>query len=397
MFRETTQQILLICPLSGEYDEPDQYLANVEVSKFSLEDEAGSVPVRRMRDAVNLLLLLQSELHRRFCLSFCPELRPELTGVERVWRLCQALTLANDNISDHLTTALKYHQSLGVEETPSSPAKWEVSGSPLSSQMTSGSLHLQNCLLKLRQMTEAPDRDLLNARESLVDIISELKTSQEILNDALETVEITINPEHVKQVQSKEFQEEKPAEAGREIIVLNENDEIRHEDEVFEAFIKNEISGDEAKEEEKVHEERGIQADQKQSRRVLSELKTVLVEKQKEWRAREEKAIARQQGVEYVEDQVDYSLCESDLRTFRQAHLSDEEEEEESSSMENIPTSVAHQLLSNNKLFRRPQRAAATKNQAKRLDSSERSENIIIDREGIPRTLNIQPSGFDSL
>jgi len=395
--RETTQQIVQSCPLSGEYDESDQYLANVELTKFSLEeDETGPVTVTRMRDSVNLLLLLQSELHRRFCLSFCSELRPEVTVVEMVWRLCQDLTLTMDTLSSHLRTVLRYHQSLGclgVEETQSTPGKSEVSGSPLTFQLTRGSLHLQNCLLKLRQMTDVPDSDLLNTKASLVDIISELKTSQEILDDALETVEITINPRHIKQIQCNEIEEEKPAEDGRTIIILNENDEILHEDEVFEAFIKKEMC--EAKEDEKVLEDRAVKKDQKQSRRVLSELKTVLVEKQKEWRVREGKAIARQRGVEYVEDNVDYSLCPSDLRTFRQAHLSDEEEEE-SSSVENIPAAVGHQLLSNNKLFRRPRRAAATKTKTRRLDSSERSENIIIDREGIARTLNIQPTGFDS-
>ena len=84
----------------------------------------------------------------------------------------------------------------------------------------------------------------------------------------------------------------------------------------------------------------------------MSELKTVLVEKQKEWKVREGKAIARQQGVEYVEDKVDYSLCPSDLRSFRQSHLSDEQEEEEEtvSSREKIPATVGHQLLSNKTL-----------------------------------------------
>ena len=164
---------------------------------------------------------------------------------------------------------------------------------------------------------------------------------------------------------------------------------------MFEAFIKREISADEATEDDKGIEEREIKKDKKQSRRVLSELKTVLVEKQKEWRVREGKAIARKQGVEYMEeDKVDYSLCQSDLRSFRKAHLSDDDEEE-NSSMENNASAVGHQLLSNNKLFRRPRRAAATKNKRKLLDSPERRENIIIDREGVTRTLNIQPSGFD--
>ena len=400
IFRLTTQILLTVVPLCPEYDEPEQYLANVDVSKFSLELEAGeAVTVTRMRDSVSLVLLLQSEFHRRFCLSFCSKLRPELTGSDSLGRLCDELTERTEEITAHLATVLRYHQCLGLEQTPRPPAKLEVSGSPLTSQLNSGSLHLQNCLLKLRQLTDGPDGELLNTRASLVDIITELKTSSEILNDALETVEITINPEHKPKIQPIEIVEEKPEEDGRKMIILNENDEIRHEDEVFEAFIKKEISTDEAKEEETGPEERAIKKDKKQSRRVLSELKTVLVEKQKEWKVREGKAIARQQGVEYVEDKVDYSLCPSDLRSFRQSHLSDEEEEEEEtvSSREKIPATVGHQLLSNNKLFRRPRRAAATKNKTRKVDYSEGNENIIIDREGITRTFNIQPSGFDSL
>ena len=101
--------------------------------------------------------------------------------------------------------------------------------------------------------------------------------AEDILNDALETVQVTINPQQIKKIQSEEIEEEeKPDEDGRTIIILNENDEIRHEDEVFEAFIKREISADEAKEEEKGIDEREMKNDKKQSRRVLSELKTVL-------------------------------------------------------------------------------------------------------------------------
>ena len=384
--------MLSTVPLSPEYEESDQYLASVDVSKFSLELEAESASVPRLRDTVNLLLLLQSELHRRFCLSFCSDLRPELTGVTGLWRLCQDLTLTLDNITEHLTTVLKYHQCLGVDHSQSPPTRLEMPGRQLTPQLTSGSLHLQNCLLKLRQVIDSSDCELLNTRDSLTDIISELKTSQDILTDALETVNVTINPEHIQKIQSKEIQEEEQDEDRGKIIVIKEDDEIRHEDEVFEAFIKKDISTDEGNEDEKRIDEGKNKNDKKQSRRVLTELKTVLVEKQKEWRVREGKAIARQKGVEYVEDKVEYSLSESDLRTFRQAHLSDDE----SSSMENISEAVGHQLLSSNKLFRRPGRAATTKNRKKKADSSERSENVIFDREGIPRTLNIQPSGFDS-
>ena len=146
--------MLSTVPLSPEYEEADQYLANVDVTKFSLELEDGPTSVTRMRDSVNLLLLLQSELHRRFCLSFCSELRPEVTDIASVWRLCQDLTLSTDQITDHLTTVLKYHQCLGVEHTEITRARSEVLGGRqlLPSQLTSGSLHLQNCLLKLREV-----------------------------------------------------------------------------------------------------------------------------------------------------------------------------------------------------------------------------------------------------
>merc|ERR1711953_567234 len=122
----------------------------------------------------------------------------------------------------------------------------------------------------------------------------------------------TINPEQIQKIQSKEIQEEEQDEDRGKIIVIKEDDEIRHEDEVFEAFIKKDISTDEGNEDEKRIDEEKNKNDKKQSRRVLTELKTVLVEKQKEWRVREGKAIARQKGVEYVEDKVEYSLSESD-------------------------------------------------------------------------------------
>jgi hypothetical protein len=41
--------------------------------------------------------------------------------------------------------------------------------------------------------------------------------------------------------------------------------------------------------------------EKKESRAVLQELKTVLVSKQKEWKVREAKALARQQGTDYSE------------------------------------------------------------------------------------------------
>ena len=153
-----TQLLLCQHPLAPEFDHPDHYLANITVTKFQLDREEENVTVTRMRDAVNILLLLQSELQRRFCLTFSLELRLEMAGTEDVWRLCHQLRLSTDIISTRLGTVLRYHQCLGVEESPAAAGSCALTGertdTMLGPSLSMAGLHLQNCLLKVRQTKE---------------------------------------------------------------------------------------------------------------------------------------------------------------------------------------------------------------------------------------------------
>ena len=393
MSRESTLVLMSDFPLAPEYDSAEHYLASVGVRRFSLSDE--KLSVRDMRDAVNLLVVLQSELHRRFCLTFSADLRLDMAGTEQVWTVCRGLTDRTDNMCRGLETVLTYHECLGLqEESPRPSVSLAVaSAGNVSGELRSGVRHVQNCLLKLRQTLQLADSNshLDQTRDSLVDIIHELNTSREILEEALQSLLMSINPQpNIEKLDIGRIEDKGKSEDEKKKIILNENDEIRHEDEVFEAFIKRENSDDENIDDLFVNEVQTNTKERSHSRKVLTELKTVLVGKQREWKVREDKALARKRGEEYVEDEVDYKLTEKDLRNFRESHLSDSENGD---SLEGDTSAAGHQLLTNNKLFRRPRRPAASKHKS----VLESGDNVITDREGRPRTVNIQPVGFDSL
>ena len=398
VFRRTTQLLLSDFPLSPEYDAPDHYLACVDLAKFSLSEV--EISAGNMRDAVNLLLLLQSELHRRFCLTFSPELRLDMAKTGEVWRLCHQLTVTTDQVCRALETVLRYHECLGVEEAGGETRRPVITnGDGVRGELTSAGLHLQNCLLKLRQSAEWSDcnthTDTLRTRDSLADISRELTNAKEIVEEALETVQMSINPE--PKIEKIDIVEIEKKNNDSKKIIISENDEIRHEDEVFEAEIIKELSGDEHLEEDKSNEVKTNTKEKKQSKKVLNELKSVLVGKQKEWRVREGRALARQRGEEYVEssdvEDTNYKLTEEDLKSFRESHLSDESDEEIGES--GVRSEVGHRLLTSSKMLRRPRRPAALK-QKPNLPESRETENVFTDREGRQRTINIQPSGFDN-
>ena len=186
--------------------------------------------------------------------------------------------------------------------------------------------------------------------------------------------------------------------------VITENDDIYHVDEVFEAYITKATAGLSNADVDTVNLENKRTGREKiESRAVLQELKTVLVSKQKEWKVREAKAIARQQGTDYSEpvpelmpsgllsdspggetgsgqlyNQADIARADQDKRHHHcpvGVFFSDTSGSDSDSGLE---------LLGKNKLFRRPVRPAATKYQADR------------EKTVCARQVNTQPVGFDS-
>ena len=122
----------------------------------------------------------------------------------------------------------------------------------------------------------------------------------------------------------------------------------------------------------------------KQSRKVLKELKTVLVSKQKEWEVREARALARQNGEAFDETVSEAVKQEEDNSDNNRAEdinpavdISDSSCSDSESCME---------MLGKTKMFRRPMRPAAIQ-----LPTTGGWQ-----AEKYTRQINTQPVGFDS-
>lgn len=152
---------------------------------------------------------------------------------------------------------------------------------------------------------------------------------------------------------------------------------------------------------------------------MLSELRSVLVHKQNEWKIREGKALARQKGEEYVEEE-DNSSIESQMNKINPESFdltavsfidSDDDVDED---YERRTESVGHQLLKTDKLFKQPKKASNKPSRPQTYNEeaeqkfeqdlkfslrnhlSRMNDNVLKDKEGRLRTFNVQPIGFDN-
>jgi hypothetical protein len=142
--------------------------------------------------------------------------------------------------------------------------------------------------------------------KGLQDIQAELKTCQEYIGDGADKLDRKMDP--VDLVQKVETPVDHSPRHGSNIQnkesnkVISENDNIHHVDEVFEAYISRTTASLDNTEVDAINlENKRTGQEKKESRAVLQELKTVLVSKQEEWKVREAKALARQQGTDYSE------------------------------------------------------------------------------------------------
>ena len=90
------------------------------------------------------------------------------------------------------------------------------------------------------------------------------------------------------------------------VKVIDDSKEIAQMDEVFEAFIAQDLNPNDFGFEDdfvSAEEKQKSKREMKQSKRVLEELKSVLIGKEKEFEVREARAVARQQKVEKEDDE----------------------------------------------------------------------------------------------
>ena len=350
-------------------------------------------------------------------------------------RICDDITELLNTNCDQLRLCLRYNQALGSGDSQSRENMPVVKTGPrgcygLRPPVTSGCLHLQNCLLKLREIENS---DLHNEntsglpviKENLQEIMNELTVCQEAVQESFEIVSGILNPENRIMKIHNEVEETAKDEQDGNITLITENKEIKHYDEVFEAFIKDsdhKILDQDDKED--IQEAKEKLKESKQTKKVLRELKSVLVGKQMEWKVREEKALARQNGDTYpienelnTEEVVNNQQSQEVLQQERHADAdryslgssaspessdcdTDHDDSEDKASI------VGHTLLNNQNMFRRPKRLKKSAKSSKTVkfspfESDETNltsaiDNVITDREGTLRTLNTQPIGFDN-
>ena len=209
----------------------------------------------------------------------------------------------------------------------------------------------------------------------------------------LETT-VASSPRHGRDIQNK---------------VITENYNIYHVDEVFEAYITNATVDLANTDADTINlENKRTGQEKKESRAVLQELKSVLVSKQKEWKVREAKALARQQGTDYSEPEPEPVMASGLLsarpgvetdsgQLYNQADIAQDRGHQHSPAgilafdTSGSDSDSGLELLGKNKLFRRPLRPAAIKYQAGRdIGGSIRGKTVS------DRLINTQPVGFDS-
>ena len=358
-----------------------------------------------------------------------------LEDLRTVNGVCDEVTTVLGDSEERLGQALRYSEAMGCVNTAQES---NVSGRVhvksslrinLQPSLFSGCLHLQNCLMKLRELesnskVHLEEEELLKVDENLQEILQELKVCQEAIEDSSEIVQGVLNPEaQISEVKKEDLLNDNISDAMKNVKVLTESSDPIHVDEVFEAYIKK-IDESEDKtidNEENFMEEKKKLKENKQTKKVLKELKTVLVDKQIEWKRREELALARVSKVDQIEiatveeeisriTDVKNDICRHELKyndasseSSSQGDTDDDCDNDGDDVTIDVSSSrssdAGHQLLNNERLFKRPKRPTSSNTKSKKLfdtNVNNSMNNAVKDKEGRLRTINIQPVGFDN-
>ena len=317
-YREAVSNLMQVSPLAGHVDMQEHYLAFVDLDSFgNLKSEAEMnkqpIAIRELKESAQIALVQQSEYLRRFSLAFCERVREDnVLNKAGVLKHIRDLLVKVRKINSKLSSVLEYHQAMGFDpDKVSLPLKANESKLvPLRGIYTcmfSTGLHLQHTLLKLRRLEQVfEDLDKVNKKQKnssmqvdevkllrwlgdFQEIQAELNACIGCLDDGVSQI-TTLRPEKAKvqQVKPEKVQEE-PQEICEVIDDLTPSPTF---DEVFEGFT---LEDSFTKDTEITSElEENTRQMQKQSNRLMKELKGVLTVKAAETEIREAAALARQ-------------------------------------------------------------------------------------------------------
>ena len=234
-------------------------------------------------------------------------------------------------------------------------------------------LHLQNSLLKLRHMEglfetleKSKDKEtvanfmpdeqqMLEWLQGFQDIQSELNVCITCLDGGVEEMEVMARPgssnsdtrSSTSDTSSRLKDTAEPSSQDDQIV--DENEEIAHMDEVFEAFISHDFSVEGLGfEDDFVPREPQTGKEAKQSKRVLTELKSVLNGRMKETEVREAKALSRQNGIEENGVRPQHEDPSKSLMTTNILGLSQETDTDADSILSDTNTIKSGDLVASN-------------------------------------------------
>ncbi|XP_049826868.1 uncharacterized protein LOC126266595 isoform X2 [Schistocerca gregaria] len=316
----------------GQLDRQQFYLAFQEADFLNTigatcEEEGSTsqeVKIDVLKVLQNCYLLLQSEFLRRLVLTFHPELRAEPSCVNP--KILYELLEDISTLTKQLDTEYRIFSTYGVprrspsNEPPASGPPKKLKYDALFVSVHSTTLHLQNILYRTHVVEE-----YLETRENLDDLNSELSTPdlQTALNDILKELDMcrsccergisflnTLNnqepPKNLEEEEDWPARSHSGNENIKQIHVGKTDLDPDVEDEVFEAVSTADYFDDEIDLYDSAECSRTEKQQQKNcSKLMLDELKSILVDKAKEWKEREEKALKNKRARE--------GICEAEI------------------------------------------------------------------------------------
>ncbi|GLH05082.1 Uncharacterized protein GBIM_10699 [Gryllus bimaculatus] len=326
-----TQQLISYCPLFGQLDNPSHYMSYLDEKTLGLlqEEEELGVKLSHLKVYENVylflqrlhhvFLLLQSEFLRRLALCFCPELWrwQSLKQVKNVMQTVCNVTKTASHIHSNLIKEYQIFYSYGTcEKIQDNALLLPIQKSDffkttdLQDAIRSASLHLQVLLLntrtleerlEIKEQTVQENEDLEDVITHLSSIIQELDACRSCCEEGiiqikkLTTLEALPEPEGSERIIDKIDSSDAPLK----VVQVGYTDlDPQVEDEVFEAVITEDIDSESTvsyNEDVIKNEQMQYEKAKQLSKKMMQELKSVLVIKAQKWKEREAKALLAKQ------------------------------------------------------------------------------------------------------
>ncbi|KDR15859.1 vezatin-like isoform X3 [Zootermopsis nevadensis] len=344
-----TKTLVMSCPLSGQLDKSNHYLAFLGKEGLGIAeintDEGTELPLGILKKLHEVYVLLQSEFLRRLALCFLVKLwKDARQNILPVFTLVSDVSAKFSEYLSNLNQDYKFFSCYGLSAVDDTSLKmpkrkpWRYFNAYVG--IHSARLHLQGMLHRTKEIeellethtdeTEAAENNTLsqNLKNALTDIVTELHSCTSCLQVAISQFSVLNQPSaQYSAIKASEILNHNKSEEKQKPIVVGFTDlDPQIEDEVFEAVISHGNTGFDDDDDGNLMSLNAAdrikcQLEKECSDRMLLELKTVLIHKAHEWEEREAKAL-RKKGIQSaekadIEDRVTVESSESVLHFDR--------------------------------------------------------------------------------